>query len=220
MLGEADIIEDMPARVRFRKGLRTLGALRRNPGDTELALDAAVLLNGGRLAELVGVFERQPEGRELLQRRPALDVDHIDLDALAALPEGTLGRSYVEFMRARGLTPEVFVPPKHVRDERTRYLSQRLRQTHDLWHVLTGYDTDVFGEVELQAFMFGQLRTPFSLLVAVLGLRKAKPLTPAIPFKVWKAYQRGRRAAPLAWRIWERDFATPVVQLRSALRLD
>jgi ubiquinone biosynthesis protein COQ4 len=216
---DSETIEDMPAAVRFTRGFRTLKRLRQNPGDTELALDAAVLLNGGQLPRVVAAFEANAEGRELLRTRPAIDTDHVDLDALAALPEGTLGRSYVEFLRARGLTPEIFTPPRQVRDERVRYLAQRIRQTHDLWHVLTGYDTNVFGEVELQAFTFAQLRLPFSFLVAVFGLFKQQPFSPAAIARVWAAYRRGRRAQPLAWRMWERQFATPLPQLRASLGL-
>jgi ubiquinone biosynthesis protein COQ4 len=214
-----ETIEDMPAAVRFGRGLRTLGQLKRNPGDTQLALDAAVLLNGGQLPRLVAEFEASAEGLELLRTRPAIDVAHVDLDALATLPEGTLGRTYVEFLRARGLTPEVFTPPRQVRDERVRYLAQRIRQTHDLWHVMTGYDTNVFGEVELQAFTFAQLRLPFSFLVVLFGMFKEHPFSPAALRRVWAAYRRGRRAQPLAWRMWERQFATPLVQLRAALDL-
>ena len=46
------------------------------------------------------------------------------------------------------LHPAGAVPP----DPRAAYLAQRMRQTHDIWHVLTGYATDVAGEVQLQAF--------------------------------------------------------------------
>jgi ubiquinone biosynthesis protein COQ4 len=84
---------------------------------------------------------------------------------------------------------------------------------------LTGYDTDVFGEVELQAFTFAQLRLPFSLLVAIFGLLKEQRYSPAGLARVWAAYRRGKRAQPLAWRMWERQFATPLPQLRAALGL-
>jgi ubiquinone biosynthesis protein COQ4 len=133
----------------------------------------------------------------------------------AKLREGTLGRTYSEFLRSRNLTPEVFAAPREVRDEAARYVAQRIRQTHDLWHVLTGYDTDVLGEAELQAFTYAQLRTPFSLLVALFGASNANLLSP----RVWAAYRRGKRAAPLVWRAWERHFATPLPELRQLLRL-
>jgi ubiquinone biosynthesis protein COQ4 len=213
-------IDDQPRVVRWLNGVRALALLRRNPDDTELALKAAVLLNAGRLPRLIAAFEAHPEGRELLRTRPAIDGEHVDLEALANLPEGTLGRAYGEFLRSRNLTPEVFAAPREVRNEDARYMAQRVRQTHDLWHVVTGYDTHVLGEVELQAFTFAQLGTPFSLLVALFGVSKANALSPRIAARVWAAYRRGRRAEPLVWRAWERHFAKPLCEVRQLLRLD
>jgi ubiquinone biosynthesis protein COQ4 len=196
-----------------------LGDLRRNPDDTESALKAAVLLNAGRLPHLVAAFEAQAEGRELLRTRPAIDCEHVDLEALAKLPEGTLGRAYSEFLRSRNLTPEVFAVPREIRNEDARYMAQRVRQTHDLWHVVTGYDTHVLGEIELQAFAYAQLGTPFSLLIALFGASHANLLSPRVASRVWAAYWHGRRAEPLVWRAWERHFATPLSELRLLLRL-
>lgn len=212
-------IEDQPALLRVARGMRALGRLRRNPGDTEQALEAAVLLNVGRFPRIIAEFEAEAEGREVLRARPAIDCEHINLAELGRLPEGTLGQAYSAFLTSRNLTPEVFVPPRAVRDENVRYLSQRMRQTHDLWHVLTGYDTDVIGEIELQAFMYAQLGTPFSLVVALFGLGRAQPRSLALPLRVWAAFARGKRAEPLAWRFWERNFTTPLAELRRTLRL-
>jgi ubiquinone biosynthesis protein COQ4 len=212
-------VEDQTSLQRFLAGLGALRRLRAHPGDTELALSAAVLLNAGQFPRILCEFEAEPEGRELLRTRPAIDCHSIDLAQLAQLPEGTLGQAYAAFLTSRNLTPEVFVPPREVRDERARYLAQRLRQTHDLWHVLTGYDTDVIGEMELQAFMYAQLGTPFSLLVALLGMGRARPRSLALPGRVVAAYTRGKRAAPLAFRLWERHFTTPVTELRHTLQL-
>jgi ubiquinone biosynthesis protein Coq4 len=36
----------------------------------------------------------------------------------------------------------------------TSYLLLRLRQTHDLWHVVTGFSTNVPGELGLKAFVY------------------------------------------------------------------
>jgi ubiquinone biosynthesis protein COQ4 len=212
-------IEDQPRLRRMGRGLRALRQLRQNPGDTEKALEAAVLLNVGCFPRILAEFEAHAEGRELMRARPAIDCEHVDLAALGRLPPGTLGQAYSAFLKSRNLTPEVFVPPREVRDENVRYLSQRMRQTHDLWHVLTGYDTDVIGEIELQAFMYAQLATPFSLVVALFGLGRAEPRSLALPLRVMAAFARGKRAEPLAWRFWERHFTTPVVELRRTLKL-
>jgi ubiquinone biosynthesis protein COQ4 len=212
-------IDDLPTVTRMLRGVQALAELERNTDDTELALVAAVLLNRGRIGRLLEECNAQPEGRELLRTRPALDREHCDLDALAQLPSGTLGRSYADFMRERGLSPEVFVAPPSIRDEDVRYFAQRLRQTHDLWHVLTGYNTDLMGEIELQAFMYGQLRTPFSLLVAALGLLR-NHLSRANVARVWAAYQRGKRAEPMAYRLWEQQFTRALAEVRAAMHLN
>lgn len=211
--------DDMPTWPRIGKGLRALKKLRENPGDTELALRAALLLNTGSLARALTKFENSDEGRQMLERRPALDCEHVDLDALAALPEGTLGHAYATFMKSRGLTPEVFVPPREIRDERKRYISQRLRQTHDLWHVVTGYNTDVPGEVELQAFTFGQNQTPFGFFVALGGTLKSAGRRGEVFMRVLRAHRRGRQAEQLCFRDWEKRFTQPLEDVRRELRL-
>lgn len=211
--------DDMPTWPRIGKGLRALRRLRDNPDDTELALRAALLLNTGALARTLVKFESSEEGREVLATRPALDHQHVDLDALEALPSHTLGHAYATFLKSRGLTLEVFVPPREIRDERKRYVGQRLRQTHDLGHVMTGYNTDVAGEIELQAFTFGQLRTPFAFFVALGGVLKSPIERRDIVARVIRAYRRGRNAEQLCYRAWEKRFERPLADVRAELGL-
>jgi ubiquinone biosynthesis protein Coq4 len=63
------------------------------------------------------------------------------LDELGALPDGSLGRAYTQYMHARRLTQIRIGHPR--------------AQLHDVMHVLTGYDTDFAGEGELQGFLLG-----------------------------------------------------------------
>jgi ubiquinone biosynthesis protein COQ4 len=212
-------IEDQPSYLRIARGLRALIRLGKNPGDTQHALSAAILLNAGRLPRLVAALALEPKGRELLAIRPSIDRAHVDLAMLAALPVGSFGRTYHSFMSERGLSPDVFEPPSDMRDPRTRYVAQRIRQTHDLWHVLTGYNTDTLGETELQAFTYGQLRLPFSLIVAVLGLFRARPLAFDSPARVWAAYRRGRRAPLLLLEILERAFPSSLASVQAQFGL-
>lgn len=211
--------DDLRTWPRIGRGLRALRKLRDNPDDTELALKAALLLNAGALARTLETFESHEEGRNVLAARPALDHQNVDLGALEALPSDTLGHAYAHFLKSRGLTLEVFVPPREIRDERKRYIGQRLRQTHDLWHVVTGYDTDVAGEIELQAFSFGQLQTPFAFFVALGGVLRAPMERREIFARVLRAYRRGRSAEQLCYRTWEKRFELPLADVRAELRL-
>jgi ubiquinone biosynthesis protein COQ4 len=211
--------DDLKTWPRIGRGLRALRDLRDNPGNTELALKAALLLNTGALARALDKFQSHDEGRELLATRPALDHEHVDLDTLQALPSHTLGHAYAHFLKSRGLTLEVFVPPREIRDEQKRYIGQRLRQTHDLWHVVTGYNTDVPGEIELQAFTFGQLQTPFAFFVALGGVLKAPMERSELFGRVLRAFRRGRSAKQLCYRTWEQRFELPLADVRAELGL-
>lgn len=65
----------------------------------------------------------------------------IHIDQLRSLPLGTFGRAWADHLDSRGLKPLNQGP--------------RRQQLHDGVHVLTGYDTDLIGEAEVQAFLLG-----------------------------------------------------------------
>jgi len=100
--------------------------------------------------------------RDAIRKAPAIlqmieegrDVHTFDLDELAHYAPGTLGYEYRQFMIANGLKPG-FVPTVDGEDD-SGYFSRRMAQTHDLWHVVTGYKTDLLGEFCNAGFYMGQ----------------------------------------------------------------
>ena len=127
---------------RWRKALAALGKVMADPGRTDQVLAFNLYVNAGSMNRRAPRFHADPQGRRLYEERRTLDAHTIDLDALAALPEGTLGHAYARFMRVRGITPDIFEgTPPGVVDPEAAYVIQRMRQTHDLWHVVSGsYD--------------------------------------------------------------------------------
>jgi ubiquinone biosynthesis protein COQ4 len=199
---------------RAKTVLRAGRALRRDPNRLDLVLEVGDAVNAGAFARQWTLFERDPVGATILAERPAIDSQHVDLDALAKLPDGTLGREYARFIRDNGLTMDVFYPTPGV-DPHAAYMSQRYRQTHDVWHVVLGYRPDVEGEVLLQAFTFAQLGLPNSGLIAFFGgVMRAARGQPAILGKLVAAYRAGRRAKGLGPVYWEKHWEEPVAQLR------
>jgi ubiquinone biosynthesis protein COQ4 len=82
------------------------------------------------------------------------------------------------------------------------FVSKRIRQTRDLWHVLSDYRTDVAGEIALQAFTFAQMAMLASLLISVAGsLRWLRE--PRIARMAIDGYRRGRDAEWLPVLRWE-----------------
>ena len=77
------------------------------------------------------------------------------------------------------------------------WYGRRMRDVHDLWHVLSGYGRDAMGEASLVAFSYAQTKSLGFGFIAVAGAAKLRQEVPSLPsFKiVWEAYRNGRKAA-------------------------
>ena len=131
-----------PLPERLYRAAQALLALARDPNQLERVFEIGEALNSRALPRILDAMAADPAVKRLLDERPAIDTKHVDFAALAALPDGTLGREYVRFLRSNGIDPDVF-PKPNVQDPRVSFVMQRIRQTHDLWHVLTGYAPDI-----------------------------------------------------------------------------
>lgn len=206
-----------PLGRRVRTALGALSVLARDHGRLDQVLVFTQAVNAKALVRGVERFSATPEGARLLEEQPRIDRAHVDYDALRALPDGTLGREYVRFLDRNGIGPEPFTAlPKGV-DARVAYLMLRLRQTHDLWHVVTEYEADVPGELLLQAFTHAQTGAPASLLLVVFGtLRYVRPGQGFLR-ALRNAAARGKATKPLPTFRWEEHWSVPVVELRRML---
>jgi ubiquinone biosynthesis protein Coq4 len=213
-------VADLPAHVRWARAIDALRAIFADPNQTERVLEFSTLANAGRRGERLDRFFQHPVGQRLYAERRAIDSTTVDLDVLAALPPGTLGHAYAAFMRAHGITPHIFDgAPDEIRDERASYVMQRMRQTHDLWHVVMNVETDPAGEIALQAFTFAQLRAPSSGILAALGALRALPVSRRVLRDAVALYRVGLRASPFAVFPWEDHWATPLAEVRRLLNV-
>jgi len=205
---------------RWSRAMRALARVVANPEETDQVLVFSNYANAGSMGKRLDRFFSDPTGAKLYAEKRAIDSRTVDLDALAALPANTLGHAYAHFLRSRGFTPDVFDgPPPNVADPRASYVIQRVRQTHDLWHVVTGHDTNPAGEVALQAFTFGQLQAPSTFILSTVGTLRGLREKPTLPRDVLAAYLSGRRAEKLITFPWEDHWATPLTMVRAMLGL-
>src|SRR5262249_7359491 len=72
---------------------------------------------------------KSARGRTALEARPRIGA--LDRAALRALPEGTVGRTYADFLDRNGLDPSAI--PTHADDDDASYVRAHLYETHDLW---------------------------------------------------------------------------------------
>jgi ubiquinone biosynthesis protein COQ4 len=209
-----------PLPARLRTIARSLATLARDPGRLDVVLVLAQTVNLPALGRALERLELDDDGRRLLAERPRIDRTTVDFDALERLPDGTLGREYVRFLRDNGITPEPFEQAPEVGDDRAAYVMLRLRQSHDLWHVITGYAPDVRGEILLQGFTYAQTHAPSALVIAAFGWLRYGLFGSAGPrllTALVRAYRRGRAARTFPTFRWEDEWATPVAELRDRL---
>ncbi len=134
----------------------------------------------------------------------------IDLEALAQMPPGTLGHTYANQLRSLGITPESLIDPRPIKGP-ADFITHRLRETHDIVHVLTGFGIDGPGELGLQAFNLAQNRSPLAVMLIFGGMLKAlqddEPLEPLLS-ALARGFQLGLQAElVIAARLeegWER----------------
>ena len=169
-------------------------------------------LDGTKYARLAERLLAEPEGSRLLTERPSLASGAVDFAALLALPPGTLGHQYVRFYDQPGVRP---LQSRERTLSNGQYIAQRMRETHDLHHLLTGFGTDTISEHELQAYQYGNLGTPTSLL-ALLGSFHRRYPVPRSDYlrRLRRAYRRGRASPPLAGIHWEDHWEQSLASIR------
>jgi ubiquinone biosynthesis protein COQ4 len=70
-----------------------------------------------------------------------------------------------------------------------------MRDSHDIWHVLTGYHRDGLGEACLVAFSFAQTRAlGWALIGLGAGLRSLRDRSQPYTKAIWQGYRRGKAA--------------------------
>ena len=99
------------------------------------------------------------------------------------------------------------------------WFGARLRDTHDLHHVLTGYNRDLVGEASLLAFTWAQTRNRgIGAIVLMAYIRSGKD-NPAARGMIREGYRRGRKAAWFPEQDWEQLLTQPLEEVREHLRL-
>jgi ubiquinone biosynthesis protein COQ4 len=181
------------------------------------------LTGRGRFAQIRRADFGGDEGRDLLRDRPELCSDQVDYDWLKGLPDDTLGKAYSDHLVHNGLSADYqAAETRYIDDPEMAYLMRRFRQTHDVWHALTGLGTTGHEETLIHAFSWGQLRLPVSAMVIVGGTLKhivGEGRWRALRYALIEAYQNGRDAAPLLTVYWERMWEKPLADVRRAYRV-
>ncbi|WP_406852171.1 Coq4 family protein [Brevundimonas sp. BH3] len=222
------------AAVQMRKTmqpLRAFKAVRRliaDKDDTEQVFEIMNALVGRSTQWGYRRLLMTPGGGEVAYQRTELADVFQDHNYLRSLPEGSLGRAYLAFIEAQdfsayGLADE----SRKVADSEIEaahphaWYARRLRDVHDVWHVLTGYGANALGEGCLVAFSLPQTRSKgFGVIAFAVALQFARART-GYPCAraVWQAWRDGRKAAWLPAQDYATLMAMPLEEARRVLRI-
>ncbi len=218
----------MPPRrnpILFREAWNAIRALIRDPDDTAQVFRIVRALSGNSQERAFQRFLRSDHGPAILAENRVLLETLSDRAYLTSLPEGTLGRVYADFTAREQITADGLVEASESIDRgddeeidaRRALFGQRLRDSHDLWHVVTGYGRDLFGEAALLAFTYRQIRNRgigFIVLVAYLKARGPMAGERAL---IRDGFRRAGGAAWLPGADWEALLARPLDEVRRTL---
>ena len=207
-------------RLQSLKLLASLAAFLKNPDSLDSVLAVGASLKDSPLAKQMTLhLLKNPDFAQLVNDgwRP----QPIDLSTLQTLPVGTLGRSYADQLISQGITPDTLIDPSPINDERD-YIVHRLKETHDITHVLTGFGIDGVSELGLQGFNLAQNRSPLAVMLIFGGMLTAlqndEPLAPMLR-ALAKGFQMGLDAELVISRKLEEGWDRPLNEWRSELRL-
>jgi len=196
--------------------------------DTEQVFHIFQCLPRLAIVEEARTFVYSDAGKALRASEPYLPDLLDDHVRLRAMPKGSVAHAYVDFMEREGLTA-AGLAVEYDRFQRGRrygdlieWYINRLRDTHDLLHILTGYGRDSLGEQCVLAFTYGQNPAPGNIFIAYMGgLNMKRNIRSDAP--VFKAINEARRSGRGCPRVAEQAIAAlmaePLADARKRLNI-
>ena len=210
----------------------------RDPDDTAQAVRMLGALSGRSIERTMRLFHSSYEGREILARKRSLLDVLTHREALMALPEDSFGRVYAEWMTREELSAEGLVAASEAAsqgdgetDGPYAVLGCRVREMHDLLHVITGYGRDLVGEIGVLAFTYAQTRhSGIGFLLSVAYFRSlfsraddpaagSKEARSAMRQQMREGYRRGREADWIIGADWEALLELPITEVRERFQI-
>ena len=216
-----------PQRIQPLAAIRAFRKLIRDKEDTAQVFEIMKALSGRSQARGYGRMLRTMEGGRQAFLRDELAHKLDDPVWLGRFPEGTVGAAYRGFRERMGFTADglaeverevvPFIDAPHP----IVWYSRRLRDIHDIWHVLTGYGTDALGEACVVSFSYGQTRNLGFAFIGWGAAREIQREVRSIPARraVWQAWRNGKAARWLPGLDYEALFEQPLEDVRRRLNI-
>lgn len=154
-------------------------------------------------------FLSSERGKAIRDSEPSLVEILDDHAALRQMPAGSLAHAYCDFMEREGLTAQGLVDeldryrtPDMYYDDQAEWYFMRLRDTHDLLHVLSGFGRDALGEQCVLAFTYSQQPALAHLFLGYAGALEIKRRG-TVPVPVLRAVREAQKMGKACPRLME-----------------
>jgi ubiquinone biosynthesis protein COQ4 len=174
-----------------------------NPKDTPQVFVIMESLNGKSNASGYERLLTTKSGGQLAYQQVEL-ADHLSKpENLASFDSGTVGYNYKNMMTATGYSANGLAEASNIDGQRSggehphAWYARRTRDSHDIWHVLTGYSPDEpLDEACLVAFSYAQTKGLGWALIALFKIIDCRKLTfGKMQIKaIIEAYKNGKAA--------------------------
>jgi ubiquinone biosynthesis protein Coq4 len=145
-----------------------------------------------------------------------------DLDELVQYPRGSLGYTYARVMKHLGYQAHFYGDRPSIEEE-TDYVTMRVRKTHDIHHIVTGFSMKVPGELGVIAVTALQYGYPafmtLDLGAIALSMMRVEGWADEV-YSVEAGWKVARQAKPLMGVRWEEGLDKPLDVWRKELNIE
>jgi ubiquinone biosynthesis protein COQ4 len=220
---------DRPAaRYRPLRAVKSFQALIKDKEDTSLVFKIFESLPPKNFLPRVRTLALSERGAFLRASELSLAEILDDHAALRRTPKGSLAHAYCDFMEAEGLSA-AGLNAEYDRAGRPKfpdliewYIS-RSRDTHDLFHILTGYGRDALGEQCVLLFTHGQQPSQGHLLIGYAGAANIKKMAKGSSAPIFGAVRQAQRTGKGAPSLISQPIRAllerPLDEVRTAMRI-
>jgi ubiquinone biosynthesis protein COQ4 len=215
-------------RYSLPRAIKNFRLLMKDKEDTSLVFKIYESLPSNDFLPRVKELALSERGEFLRSSEPSLPEILDDHAELRKTPKGSLAHAYCDFMETEGLSAAGLVAeaeklgrPKY--NDLVQWFAERSRDTHDLFHVLTGYGRDALGEQCVLLFTHGQSPAHGHLLIGYAGALNIKMQVKGSKAPVMGAVNQAKRTGKGAPRLIEQPIREllkqPIESVRAALNI-
>ena len=187
----------------WRTAFDAIGKLLSNGDDTTQVFRIMRALNVGNAPMNYARLIASETGGRIAYDRVELAQRFSDPAFVASFAPGTVGAAYRSFLESTGYSADGLVAVSRLDPQEKDFahpyawFGRRVRDTHDIWHVLTGYKADEsLGEACLVAFSYAQVGgLGWAFIASAASLKSLKVTRGRLFAKaVWEGYRHGKAA--------------------------